>query len=272
MKNLKDNKMDLDIQLFAEMADNTEGDDQSEVQDEVVEDGASNATSEGEETPEEKKQNDTKAYSERLNKERKEMREALEKEYAEKRDTLAHLRGYDNWDEFENAIDSDALLDAGVSDVDKLKPVLETLINKNPQVLKAKEIIENAEKERKEKILNDEVTLIHEVDPDINSLDDIKNSEKSAIIIDKITKGYSLYDAYVTTNYEKIQGLKVQTEKRSAAQNVQSKNHMKTTTGGAGDSTIVPEDVMNMYKRNLPKWTNEQIRTHYEQTLKEDSK
>ena len=97
----------------------------------------------------------------------------------------------------------------------------------------------------------------------INSLDDISKMDNCNDVIEKLNKGYSLYDAYVLCNMDKISQLKKDKKEKNNVSNQNSKSHMKTATGGSNDYVEIPADEYAIYKRNLPNWTDKQIREHY---------
>ena len=70
-------------------------------------------------------------------------------------------------------------------------------------------------------------------------------------------------------NFDTIRTDVKEAGKRSAIDNVNSKSHMKTATGGSGQHVNIPEDVLAMYRKNLRGWTDAQIREHYEKQFKE---
>ena len=83
----------------------------------------------------------------------------------------------------------------------------------------------------------------------------------------KVNKGYSLYDAYVLENLESIKIDNLNAGKANVINSVNSKGHIKTTSGGTSQQVSVPSDILAMYKKNMPKWTEQQIIEHYNKTL-----
>ena len=180
---------------------------------------------------------------------------------------LAKVRGFENWDAFEKSNHRDTLIEAGVEDPDKFQDTLQKMISENPEVLKARQIIEEQEAREKELAVEKEIELINKLNPKIKSLDDISMEDNCQEVIDKLNKGYSLYDACVLSNLDKINANNLEKGKRKAMDNVNSKKHLGKTRGGSADFTEVPKDVYDTYKRNLPKWSDKQIREHYAKTM-----
>ena len=247
MKNEELRMLDFDIQLFAE-ADNADVDDIDDDTDDTsadvdleddVDTDSDNADGDDDRSNEEPIDK-TKAFSNRLNQKTKEIEEKYSKQFQDKLDNLAKVRGFENWDAFEKSNHRDTLIEAGVEDPDKFQDTLQKMISENPEVLKARQIIEEQEAREKELAVEKEIELINKLNPKIKSLDDISMEDNCQEVIDKLNKGYSLYDAYVLSNLDKINANNLEKGKRKAMDNVNSKKHLGKTRGGSADFTEVP--------------------------------
>ena len=247
---MKEKFMKLNIQLFADEADN-EVDNSTESSDAATEN----------ENPIDK----TKAFSDRLKAKTQDIEKKAEENYNNKLLSIAKANGFDSWEEFEKSSNKRALRDIGVDEEneEKFQRLVNNAVDKNPDVVKAREIVKKAEEDRRQKELLNEVDQIHKLDESINSLEDIAKADNAQDIIDLINKGYSLYDAYRLANYDSILASNSDNAKQNAVDDINSKSHIKTSQGSSGKNTYVPTDVYAMYKRNMPKWTDEQIRAHY---------
>lgn len=254
--------MKLNIQLFAEEADN----DAELIVDNEGDDAANTGDAASENNTEIDK---TKAFSERLNKKTRELEEKFKNDYETKINNLAKAQGFDSWEELEEASQKQALEDLGVEDEDKFQRLVDMAINKNPEVIKAKEIIAKTEEEEKKRVVEAQIAMINKLDSKITCLEDIGKEDNIKDILDKVNKGYSLYDAYLLSNLDKISTDKINGAKKKALAEVDSKGHLKTSTGAAGKTTHIPADTYAMYKRNMPSWSDEQIRKHYEKSLED---
>lgn len=258
----------LNIQRFAEdEADNDVDSELDDVNDQNTDDsqddGAGNADGKdgGVDT--------TKAFSKRLREKTEELEakysQESEKKVTEKLDEVAKLHGYDTWKEYEDAVNNDLFIEAGVEDPAKIEKVIQKMISQNPEVIKAKRIIEQTERENYNKSVSEQIDLINKIDPSINSLDDLSRLDCCKEITEKVKSGYKLYDAYVICNLDKIQNNKDFNKQRNQ-ENVDSKSHIKTSSGKHTNNVEVPTDIYNMYKKNT-KLSDEQIREHYKKSL-----
>lgn len=264
---MENNFITFDIQLFAEEADNAEEVEDTELDEEEVEltdsdtdDAVSNEEDDDNETSKEEVEIDrTKAFSDRL----KQKTQDIEKKYNEKLNNIAKNKGYETWEDFEKAQNRDALVEAGVEDPDKFSDVLNRMISESPEVVKAREIIEKQQQDENDRIMQEELKLIHAVDNSIETLDDISKMDNCNDVIEKLNKGYSLYDAYVLCNMNRISQLSKDKKDKDKVNNSNSKSHMKKTAGGSNDYVEIPAEEYAIYKKNLPNWTDKQIREHY---------
>lgn len=259
----------LNIQRFAEEADN-EFDDEDEFDDEEELDESDNHEGAGNADGEDGGIDTTKAFSKRLKEKTKELEtkysEEAEKKVTERLNEIAKLHGFDDWDKYEDSINKNMMIDAGVDDPEKIEKVIQKMISQNPEVIKAKRIIEQTERDNYNKSISEQIEMINKIDPEINSLEDLSKLENCNEITEKVKAGYKLYDAYVICNLDKIQNANIASAKKQAKDNYDSKGHMKKSAGKSSTVIDVPNDIYQMYKRNT-KMTDEQIKAHYKKSL-----
>jgi hypothetical protein len=85
--------------------------------------------------------------------------------------------------------------------------------------------------------------------------------------VNKVKRGYSLYDAWVSSNLDKVAASTAKKAAEAAKKNTASKAHVRGDNGTAGgddvDTTTIPRDVYKTYKAMNPKWTDKQIVADY---------
>ena len=257
---MKDKLLKLNIQLFAE--EDVDDMAANEVDDDVESTDDTDAGVNEDTTPIDK----TKAFSERL----KTKTAEIEKSYQDKLDAVAKQQGFDSWEELEEASDKQAMNDLGVEDEEKFQALVNKAIEKNPDVIKDREIVRQNEEANKQREIDDQLKMINKLDNSIKTMEDLAKQENVQEIIDKVNKGYSLFDAYITANRGKELSNILDSARKNAAADLSSKSHLKPSSGAAGKDTFVPDDIYATYKRNMPNWTDEQIRKHYAKTMKEE--
>ena len=269
-------ELELNIQMFAEEADNdsdevitadtdTNLDDVTADENNDESDVTVNASGESD------KKSPTKLYSERLNKERdkirNELRSEVEKENKAKLDAIAKSRNFESWDELEEYDEAEKITQLGISDSNEFKSLLDTLISKNPIVKEAQDILLKQKKAENEKFLKNEVLAISKVDSSIKTFDDLVNLDKYDELLNKVNAGYSLSDAYKLLYFDKIKSVDINAAKQEVLTGLDSKSHLKTASGNAGKEIHVPEDILAMYKKNIPGMSDADIRAHYAKSI-----
>ena len=274
----------FDIQMFAEeMADNdsdvidlennTDDTDIADGEEEIVEELENTEGDSDNDEPEDEEdtsKSTTKKYSERLNKDREKIQEELEKKQEEKLNSVAKSRGFDSWTELEEFSEQQRLENLGVTDKDEFKSLLDELIAKNPIVQKAQEVLASQEQKNKEVFIKEQITEINKLDNNIKTLDDLVKLDRYEDFSKKVEKGYDLIDAYKTTYFDKIKTNEVESVKQNVLNNLGSKGHLKTATGKGGNDVFVPDEVMAMYKKNMPNMSDNEIRKHYGKYVEEN--
>lgn len=279
------NLMELDIQLFAETddpaanVDNSQGTNagSTETGEGVVVDTTDNDSNvneqngqvtdtttddgEGEEVKTVKKS--TKEYSERLKNDREKIRKELEEENNRRMDSIAKSRGFENWKELEEYSNKEQLQNLGVNDTDAFEKYLNNIIENNPEMIKARAIIAEQQQKDAERQLNDQVTEIGRLDSSIKSVSDLLNHPSYEKVLDRVKNGTNLVDAFKLENFDTLTGRASDAAVQHTLNNINNKSHVKTTSGSATSDVVVPTEVYAMYKRNLPNWTDEQIKKHY---------
>lgn len=253
---MKENLMKLNIQLFGDEAANVDTSEDNSAQS-IVEDESNNVSPNVEEIDK------TKSFSTRL----KAKTDEIEASYNNKLNHIAKLKGFETWEEYEKHEENQKIKDLGVEDETKFKDFIDSVIDKNPKILEAQKIIEANQQKEHEKYITQEVEKINKINSKIKTLDDISKLPNCDAIVEKINKGYSLYDAYILENLDSIKIDNLNAAKASVINNVNSKGHIKTTTGGTSQQMSVPTDILAMYRKNMPKWSDQQIIEHYNKTM-----
>lgn len=268
-----DKLMKLDIQMFAETAENETEVDETEVEDVDSTNTVDETDTEVEtvtevaDGEEDEKKARTKAYSERLNKEREKIRQEVETEHKNKLNAIAKARNFDSWEELEEYDEQERLRTMGIEDGPEFKTFLNELITKNPIVKEAQAILIKQKEQDKENFLKEQIKLISQIDKSIVTLDDLVKLDRYDEFAKKIDKGYDLVDAYKITYFDKIKTNNIETAKQTVLNNIDSKSHLKSVSGAAGKEIHVPDDIMAMYKKNVPGMSEADIRKHYAKTI-----
>ena len=259
----------FNIQLFAEEAanadadnatdtDNADGNDDGETP--VFTDGASNAN----ETDNEPTVKDnTKAFSERLKKERLKIEQEYAKKKQEDLDKIAVSRGFKDWKELDTYSQKERLEAMGIQRPEDFNAYVEDLVAKSPVLEQARQILERQKQEEQQKMVTEAINEINKYDSDIKSLDDLTKSPYYDAFYGLMDKGYTIADAYKIAAFDKITSMKVNSAKQTVINNIDSKNHFKPIHGAKSKEASVPEEVLATYRKNMPNMSDAEIKEHY---------
>lgn len=271
-KNEAANNMELDIQLFADTADN-DSDENIEEDISVNIDNAGddetlnfidgNSDAEPTVIKEDDKKISTKAFSERLKREKEIIQKESEKIRLAELDKIAVAKGYKDWKDLEQFDKKEKLERLGIEDADTFNSIIDDAVANNPVVLEAKKVIESQKEREQKAILDSAIMEISEIDSDIKSVNDLIALDNYDEFYGLVERGYSLPDAYKIIAFDKIANKKAASAAQNVITNINSKGHMKTTKGEQTKEVNVPDEVLASYRKNNPDMTEDEIRKHY---------
>lgn len=148
---------------------------------------------------------------------------------------------------------------------------IDELIEHNPTVMQAKEIMARQQANEVFRALEDEVAKIHAIDPSINTPEDLRNSENFEALDNYFQRGYSLFDAYRLVNFDKIRNADFAAAKQSAINQAKSTSHLESTNGlsTAGNELVdIPREELQRWKDYYPELNAKQLKAKYNQMLK----
>lgn len=154
----------------------------------------------------------------------------------------------------------------------KLTPeAIEQLIEKNPTVQRAREIIrqqEDAQKQQQESAaqarIEQEIREIHAINPKINSAQDILDMDTGAAFYAYVQKGLSFKDAYFLANREQMRTDTQQAARRQAQLNQRGKEHLVPAGSARGSGALsVPPEELQLFRELNRDASDAEIETFY---------
>lgn len=152
--------------------------------------------------------------------------------------------------------------------------VINKIVAEHPDVKRARENNEAfaetqkvAEKEQHDRFLVDSFGELTKEFPDMAEANDVPQA------VWQLWKGgqsgISLVDAYYTSQRKEIAAKQTDATRQATLNSIQGKAHVKGNGKGTdSDMTVVPDDVMEQYRRFNPKGTDEQFKKHYKASNK----
>lgn len=144
--------------------------------------------------------------------------------------------------------------------------VIKKIVDDHPDIKKAREANEAAEKSRQDRYLVDSFNELKTEYPDIKDVEDVPSEVWKKW--QGGTTGLSLMDSFYLVNRKEIMAKQTDAAKQATLNNIQSKNHVRGNGAGSEiDTTTIPDDVLSMYKKFNPGKTMDEYKAHYKNSF-----
>lgn len=188
--------------------------------------------------------------------------------------TKEPIKNKADYDAYRAKVDEDRraklLKKAGMSEEEFAK-----LAAEQPEIKAQLEEAREAKRQAAAAAMNEQMRQIHELDPEINTIEDLAKMPNYAQFYRFVKQNrLSLVEAYRLANMERLSARTAAATKQAAMNAAQSKAHLEATKarGKGGDVTVVPNDVREYYRMINPKATEAEVKADYAKYLKNLSK
>lgn len=188
--------------------------------------------------------------------------------------TKEPIKNKADYDAYRAKVDEDRraklLKKAGMSEEEFAK-----LAAEQPDIKAQLEEAREAKRQAAAAAMNEQMRQIHELDPEINTIEDLAKMPNYAQFYRFVKQNrLSLVEAYRLANMERLSARTAAATKQAAMNAAQSKAHLEATKarGKGGDVTVVPNDVREYYRMINPKATEAEVKADYAKYLKNLSK
>lgn len=137
--------------------------------------------------------------------------------------------------------------------------IIDRMIAQNPVVMQAQQVIEQNKMVAAENALQRDLAEITKFDPNIKGINDLAALPNFSEMLDRVSHGMSLVDAYKIVNY----GKSTDAARQQAINQMRGKDHLATQSGVEQDEEYVevPAEIMSRWKSEGK--TEKQIRELY---------
>ena len=148
--------------------------------------------------------------------------------------------------------------------------VIDNLIANSPAVRQAQAATAELNAYRAQQVLESDFKEILALDPSLNSKDDILNDPSLPAMLDRVSQGMRLVDAYKIVNFDRVFASKESAVKQQTINQVKGKNHL--TTGASinvndGEEDI-PANMVGQFKEWFPEKSMKELKQLYNTTMK----
>lgn len=142
--------------------------------------------------------------------------------------------------------------------------IIDQMIAQNPVVMQAQQVIEQNKMSMAEQQLQNDIASISKYDPNIKGIDDLAAMPNFPEIVDRVSKGQSLLDAYKTANFDALMQHTNEAARQQAINQMRGKSHLPSQSQSVATNeeyVEVPADIMSRWKSEGK--TEKQIRELY---------
>ena len=141
--------------------------------------------------------------------------------------------------------------------------VIDRMIESNPVVMQAQQVIEQNKMTQAEQALQNDLAEISKYDPSIKGIKDLSTLPNFPEILSRVERGASLIDAYKMVNFDTFMQHTNEAARQQAINQMRGKEHLTTQKGvaEAEDYVEVPAEIMSRMKSEGK--TEKQIRELY---------
>lgn len=142
--------------------------------------------------------------------------------------------------------------------------LIDRMVASNPTVMQAQRVIEQAQMSEAETAIQRDVAEISKYDPSIKSVHDLSALPNFPEIIDRVTRGATLVEAYKMVNFDNFMQHTNEAARQQAINQMRGKSHLaspSTSVATENDDVEVPAEIMKRWKSEGK--TEKQIRETY---------
>ena len=119
-------------------------------------------------------------------------------------------------------------------------------------------------------MIDNELAIIHEIDPSITTASDLANVENFAEIESYWKRGYAISDAFKLANFGKVSKQSLDAVKQAAINKAKSTSHLQSTVGvteGGKELMDIPKDQIDLWRACYPGLSDKQLKEKYNNIL-----
>ena len=128
--------------------------------------------------------------------------------------------------------------------------LIDRMIASNPVVMQAQQVIEQSQRMNADAQIQRDIAEIGKIDPNIKGINDLAALPNFSEILDRVTRGENLVDAYKVVNFNNFMKHTTDAARQQAINQMRGKDHLASQTGVSQPEEFVevPEEIMARYK------------------------
>lgn len=149
--------------------------------------------------------------------------------------------------------------------------LINQMVESSPLGRQVQQVLAHQQEMEQFQMIDNELAIIHEIDPSITTASDLANVENFAEIESYWKRGYTISDAFKLANFGKVSKQSIDAIKQSAINQAKSTSHLQATTSISDDTgkdmVDIPADELVFWKECYPELSMKQLKEKYNKTL-----
>ena len=149
--------------------------------------------------------------------------------------------------------------------------LINQMIETSPMGRQVQQLLAHQQEMEQFQMVDNELAIIHEIDPSNNSASDLANVENFAEIESYWKRGYAISDAFKLANFGKVSQKSIAAAKQAAINQAKSTSHLESTKGvhdNAGDELVdIPANELANWKAYYPDLSMKELKAKYNHSL-----
>ena len=149
--------------------------------------------------------------------------------------------------------------------------LINQMVESSPLGRQIQQVLAHQQEMEQLQMIDNELAIIHELDPSITTASDLANVENFAEIESYWKRGYTISDAFKLANFGKVSKQSIDAVKQSAINQAKSKSHLTSTQSVADEAgkelVDIPQDELRYWKECYPDLSMKELKAKYNSTL-----
>ena len=149
--------------------------------------------------------------------------------------------------------------------------LINQMVESSPLGRKVQQVLAHQQEMEQLQMIDNELAIIHEIDPSITTASDLANVENFAEIESYWKRGYAISDAFKLANFGKVSKQSIEAAKQAAINQAKSTSHLESTSGvhdDAGNDLVdIPANELAKWKEYYPELSAKELKAKYNHSL-----
>ena len=147
--------------------------------------------------------------------------------------------------------------------------LIDNMISNSPVVRQAEAAIAELNTTRAQQQMERDIVEVLKLDPSLNSKEELLSDPNMPQILEKVSTGMNLVDAYKLVNFDRLSSSKTAAARQAAVNQVKGQSHLANGKGITTNDSLedIPSNMVDMFKEQFPGKSMKELKALYNKTL-----